>query len=88
MAVLNFLLQDLIRQWRISPTITSHIEYVIPTLFRCTSYPDERVFLYNKFPLSDLKINALIFQNQIKVPVTLSIGIYLMIKLITLNAKI
>lgn len=62
--MLNFLTEDLFHQWsKISTTIPSYIEYVIPTLLRSTSYAEERVLLYNKYPLSELKINSLIFQN-------------------------
>ncbi|KAL4436230.1 hypothetical protein ABPG74_015821 [Tetrahymena malaccensis] len=74
MAMINFLMFNLMAYWHQHNTILKYIEYVIPSLFRSISYLKERENIYNKHVLTEMKINALIFQYQIKVPITLSNG--------------
>ncbi|EAR84885.2 myosin head protein (macronuclear) [Tetrahymena thermophila SB210] len=74
MTMINFLIFNLMKFWHQHSTILKYIEYVIPTLFRSITYLKERENIYNKHVLTEMKINALIFQYQIKVPITLSNG--------------
>ncbi|KAL4487054.1 hypothetical protein ABPG72_001506 [Tetrahymena utriculariae] len=74
MTMINFLIFNLMKYWHQHNAILKFIEYVIPTLFRSITYLKERETIYNKHVLTEMKINALIFQYQIKVPITLSNG--------------